>query len=506
MQLGEQVELVRVDLGPALAEMAGEEVADRLGGDAAVADRGREQMRTERVAAGEVLRHLLDLVDRVDRDRAAAAVEPLQPLREIGHLADRRDDHVAFDLVFGAVDRLRDHALHRAFADAQRPREALLVLQHFERHHAADDLDALALGVLALALGRGHLLDREERGENRLHALAAQGPGDVGRGMAEFLADRDVVRVGLADMAETARDRGDVDRGVAAADHDDAHRGREHPAAVERVEEVDAGDAILRVRAGDRQRPPLLRADRPEDRVEIALELLDRHVAPDLDAAARLDVAEREDPVDLGVEHVARRAVAGDAEAHHAAELVVRLEDHDRMALVAQEMRRREAGRAAADHRDLLAGQRRRGRQGDLVLDRPVADILLDRVDADEIVDLVAVAAVLARRRADAAHHGGKRIGLDHAVEGVVLPRHAGDRRLVHAARDGEPAADVVARGAAALAGRRAMDVGRALVGVVGLEDLGRQVAPTPTASCRSRSGETSAFSDRLLRSLPSSP
>ena len=188
-----------------------------------------------------------------------------------------------------------------------------------KRHHPAEDFDALALGVLALAFGGGHLLDREEGGENRLHALAAQGSGDVGRGMAEFLVDRDVVGVGLADMAETARDRGDVDRGVAAADHDDAHRGREHPAAIEGVEEFDAGDAVLGVGAGNRQRPPLLRADRPEDRVEIALQFLDRDVAPDLDAAARLDVAERQDAADLGVEHVARGAVAGDAEAHHAA-------------------------------------------------------------------------------------------------------------------------------------------------------------------------------------------
>ena len=318
---------MRVDLGAALAELAGQKVADRLGRDAAVADRGRQEMRAERVAAGEVLGHLLDLVDRVDRDRPAAAVEPLQAFGEIGHLADRGDDHVAFDLVFGPLDRLRGHALHRALADAQRAREAFFVLQHFERHHAADDLDAFALGVLALALGGGHLLDREEGGENRLHALAAQGSGDVGRGMAEFLVDRDVVRVRLADMAETARDGGDVDRGVAAAHDDDAHRGREHPAAIEGVEELDAGDAVLGVGAGNRQRPPLLRPDRPEDRVEIALELLDRDVAPDLDAAARLDVAEREDAVDLGVEHVARRAVAGDAEAHHAAELVVRLED-----------------------------------------------------------------------------------------------------------------------------------------------------------------------------------
>ena len=140
------------------------------------------------------------------------------------------------------------------------------------------------------------------------------------------------------------------------------------------------------------------------------------------------------------------------------------------------------------------------------LLDRPVADILLDRVDADEIVDLVAVAAVLARRRADAAHDGGKRIGLDHAVEGVLLPRHAGDRRLVHAARDGEPAADVVARRAAALARRRAMHVGRALVGVVGLEDLGRQVVPFPGRLAVLEAAETSAWSDRQRRSSPSSP
>ena len=151
--------------------------------------------------------------------------------------------------------------------------------------------------------------------------------------------------------------------------------------------------------------------------------------------------------------------------------LVVRLEDDDRVALAAQEMRRPEAGRPAADHRDLLAGEGRGRGQGDPVLDRPVADILLDRVDADEVVDLVAIAAVLAGRRADAAHDRGKRIGLDHAVEGVVLPRHAGDRRLVHAARDGEPAADVVARWATALAGRRAMDVSRALVGYSDFEN-----------------------------------
>ena len=199
---------------------------------------------------------------------------------------------------------------------------------------------------------------------------------------------------------------------------------------------------------------------------------------------------ERQDALDFRVELIARRAVAGDAVAHHAAELVVRLEDRDRVALAAQEIGRREAGGAAADHGDFLAriGAPAAG-SAKLVLDRPIADILLDRVDADEVVDLVAVAAVLARRRADAAHHRRERIGFDHALEGVFLPRHAGDRRLVHAARDGEPAANVVPRRAAALAGRRAMDIGRALVGAVRLEDLFGQVGPIPHASCRSRSG-----------------
>src|SRR5271165_112078 len=101
--------------------------------------------------------------------------------------------------------------------------------------------------------------------------------------MAEFLVDRDVVRVGLTDMAETARDRRDVDRGVAAADDHDTHRRREDPAAIEGVEEFDAGDAVLSICSRNRQRTPFLRADRPEDRVEIALERLDRNVAPDLD-------------------------------------------------------------------------------------------------------------------------------------------------------------------------------------------------------------------------------
>ena len=160
----------------------------------------------------------------------------------------------------------------------------------------------------------------------------------------------------------------------------------------------------------------------------------------------------------------------------------MRLEERDRVAVAAQEIGRREAGGAAADHSDSLARIARRRRSGKLMLDGPVADILLDAVDADEVVDLVAVAAILARRGADAAHHRRERIGFHHALERIFLPCHARDRRLVHAARDGEPAANVVPGWAASLAGRRAMNIGRALVGAVRLEDLFRQAGPIPHA------------------------
>ena len=429
-----------------------------------------------------MLVELAHLVDGIDGDAAAPAVELLEALRQIGHLADGGDHHVAFDLVFRAVDRLRHGPLHRALAHSQRARPAVLALDDFQRHDRALDFDALALGVLAFVLGRRHLLDREQRGQRDLRALATQRAGDVMRRVAECRGSGDIVLVLRVDMAETARDRGDVDRRVAAADDHDFLGGRKHPAAVERVEEFDAGDAVFRIRARHGQRAAGLRANAPEDGVVIALELFDAHILADAHAGARTDAVERENAADLGVQHLARRAIAGNAETHHAAEFFMHLEDRDGMAFHAQEIGRCETGGTAADHRDLLAGKRRRRRQVRSILDRPVADILLDRVDADEIVDLVAVATVLAGRGAHAAHRGRERIGGDHALEGVLLPRHAGDRRLVHAARDLQPAANVMPGRATALARRRAMHVGRALVGLVGLENLCGQIDRIPHA------------------------
>src|SRR5208283_2802473 len=154
----------------------------------------------------------------------------------------------------------------------------------------------------------------------------------------------------------------------------------------------------------------------------------------------------------------------------------VRFVDRDGMTLLAQEIGRGQTARTAADHRDALARQFRRFGRLKLVLDRPVADILLDAVDADEIVDLIAVAAVFARGRADASHRGREGISLHHAREGIFLPGHARHGRLVHAARDGQPSANVMARRAAALTGGRAMDIGRTFVALVLLEDLFGQI------------------------------
>ena len=69
----------------------------------------------------------------------------------------------------------------------------------------------------------------------------------------------------------------------------------------------------------------------------------------------------------------------------------------------------------------------------------------------DMVVNLVAVAAVFTRCRADTAHDRRERVGIGVTAEGILLHRHAFGRLLDHA-HDVEPTADVLAGRPGALA------------------------------------------------------
>ena len=243
-----------------------------------------------------------------------------------------------------------------------------------------------------------------------------------------------------------------------------------HAAVVEGLQEGGRGDAVGRLRSFDRQRPPGLRTQPQEHGVEIGADLRHSDVGADAAVHARLD-PEVEDALYLGVQHVARRAKARNAITHHAAEFGAFIKQSHVVALQRQLVRRREAGRSAADHGHFLATLCLGLGVGQLVGDRVVAQKMFDRIDADEVLHLVAVAARLAGGRADPAHDGRKRIGFGQAPERVLLPLHSRGR-LLDAAHDVEVTADVFTGRATALARRGALDVGRAFMRMVGVEDL----------------------------------
>ncbi len=72
------------------------------------------------------------------------------------------------------------------------------------------------------------------------------------------------------------------------------------------------------------------------------------------------------------------------------------------------------------------AGLRRRPLEPRPLPERPVADELLDRVDPHPVIQMITVAAVLAGRRAHAAHDGRKRVGVGSALEGIRLRARPG--------------------------------------------------------------------------------
>ena len=330
-------------------------------------------------------------------------------------------------------------------------------------------------------LGRGHAGARQQRGQGHRCAGARRRDRDVVRDESVHDHLGPVFRIDPVDSTEPARDGDHVDRGVAATDAHHPVRRHLQSSLVERLEELHPAHAVRRAAARHRERASALAPDRPQDRVVLRLDLLDAHVVPDPDREPRFNTAEGEDAIDLVVEEPPRGAIAGDAVAHHAAERLVVVVDRALVSAPAELVRGGEPGRTAADDRDALArlalGRCEREALGDGV----IADELLHGIDPHEVLDLVAIAAVLARRRTDPAHLRRERVGVGGAPKRVLLPAHALGR-LLQPPHHLEPAPHVLAGRAARLARRRTVHVGRALVGMVRLEDLRFQVRPAVIA------------------------
>src|SRR6266496_5372276 len=103
--LAVEIERVDVDLRPLFLVLAAQMTVDAFGRDRAVADRCREQMRADNVAAGERARLAGDLIVLVGGHRALTDVELLQS-REVDCLTDGRDDEIGRDVFLGAFDHL----------------------------------------------------------------------------------------------------------------------------------------------------------------------------------------------------------------------------------------------------------------------------------------------------------------------------------------------------------------------------------------------------------------
>src|SRR4029450_1877935 len=102
--------------------------------------------------------------------------------------------------------------------------------------------------------------------------------------------------------------------------------------------------------------------------------------------------SEVEDALDLGVEHVARQPVFGNAEAHHAAGGRSGVHDLYAVAEAPQVIGGRKPRGSGADDQHALAALGGGCRKSPALLDRFVAEKALDGVDADRLVELAAVA------------------------------------------------------------------------------------------------------------------
>ena len=213
--------------------------------------------------------------------------------RQVGFLAQRQHERVGLKLRqlaggLGKAGLVELHLLqqHPAFAGVPDRGEPL-------HHHA------LFEGFLDLGVVRGHALARAAVHDDRL--LGAQALGGASG----------------------------VHRRVAAPVDDDAPAKQRALLSLHAAQQRDGVENVGRLAGGDVRAFADVRADGQERGVEAAIAHRVQDVR-DLGVALQRDT-EVEDALDLGVEHVARQAVLGYAEAHHPAGHRARVTDRDGM-------------------------------------------------------------------------------------------------------------------------------------------------------------------------------
>src|SRR4029453_2374721 len=154
-----------------------------------------------------------------------------------------------------------------------------------------------------------------------------------------------------------------------------------------------------------------MRANCKKDGVETTYRLLDQEIL-DLVVEHNFDSKVLNAP-DFSVEHLARKAVLRDAEMHHAARHRSGFVDDHRVTEQREVPRGREAARPCTYHEHTLSRLRNAGLDGPPSRERVVAEEAVDRVDAHRVIDILAIARVLARVVAHAAVDGRHRVIAD---------------------------------------------------------------------------------------------
>ena len=253
--------------------------------------------------------------------------------------------------------------------------------------------------------------------------------------------------IGGAEAAGGARG---IHGSVAAAIDDDAATEQRRRAGAGLVQHVDGIEHAGRVTGRDIDVLADPSADGDEDRIEAAGRLFGHQV---LDLAVGNDLdPHRLDAGDVGHQLLARQAVGGDAEMHHAAGERTGLVDLDGVAEPGQMIGRRQARGPGADHQHFAAARRGVDPELPVFPRREVAEETFHHVDGNRRIDFAAIAAGFARMVADAPVHGRHRV-----VGDQQLPRLA----VFPLLRQGQPALDVLAGRAGIVAGRQQVGIDR---------------------------------------------